>query len=356
MDYINSIYKLDTKGKVRVLTVSADNGILTQESGLLNGKLVAKHTQCKPKNVGKANATTAVEQAILEAKAKIETKMSEGYFETILEAENTKVVLPMLAKEFDKESHKINWSGHVYVQPKLDGMRMLRTEKFISRKGKTIDTLDHIADELDSLWGADGHIFDGEAYAHGKTFQENMKLIKKYRPGETEQVCYHIYDVAIEGKTYTERIEILRDVFSTDPAKHVKLVPTYRINSINELMRFHEQFIKEGYEGSIVRHGNDEYKINGRSSSLLKVKNFIDIDAETIDIIPNEKDPTHGTPVLKYNGKTFKSGVRMSHDERKEMLTNKEDYIGKKANVRFFEYTDDGIPRFPVTIGFHEDR
>ncbi len=38
MDYINSIYKLDTKGKVRVLTVSADNGILTQESGLLNGK------------------------------------------------------------------------------------------------------------------------------------------------------------------------------------------------------------------------------------------------------------------------------------------------------------------------------
>jgi len=37
-------------------------------------------------------------------------------------------------------------------------------------------------------------------------------------------------------------------------------------------------------------------------------------------------------------------------------LTNKEKYIGKLANIRYFELTDDGIPRFPVMIGIHEDR
>ena len=88
----------------------------------------------------------------------------------------------------------------------------------------------------------------------------------------------------------------------------------------------------------------------------MKVKDFIDIDAEITDITPNEKDPTHGTPHLMYDGKVFKAGVKMSHDQRVELLENKDDYIGKKANIRFFEYTDDGIPRFPIMVGVHEDR
>jgi hypothetical protein len=33
----------------------------------------------------------------------------------------------------------------------------------------------------------------------------------------------------------------------------------------------------------------------------------------------------------------------------------KEEYIGQKAEVRFFEYTDGGIPRFPICHGFRLD-
>ena len=48
--------------------------------------------------------------------------------------------------------------------------------------------------------------------------------------------------------------------------------------------------------------------------------------------------------------------MKFSHKEREEMLTNKSDYIGMIAEIRFFEYTDDGIPRFPVCYGFRLDK
>lgn len=352
----NSIYKKDTKGKIRVYRAFSEGSMLIQESGIVDGKITRRSSECKPKNVGRANATTAEEQASKEAKAKLINKMSEGYFKTKEAAEFYTVVLPMLAKEYGKESHKIDWDGDVFIQPKLDGMRALcRKYSFSSRKGNRIDTMDHITDDLSGI----DYVLDGELYAHGKSFQENMKLIKKYRPGESETVKFHVYDILARGN-FKRRLGILQSVIDNIVIERgicsIKLVPTYPIKSESDMHKYHQKFLDEGYEGSIVRHGDDEYKINGRSSSLLKVKDFIDVDAEITDITPNEKDPTHGTPHLIYNGKVFKAGVKMSHEQRVELLSNKDDYIGKKANIRFFEYTDDGIPRFPIMVGVHEDR
>ena len=39
-----------------------------------------------------------------------------------------------------------------------------------------------------------------------------------------------------------------------------------------------------------------------------------------------------------------------------DILKNKEMFIGKKAEIRFFEYTDDGLPRFPVCFGIRLDK
>ena len=98
------------------------------------------------------------------------------------------------------------------------------------------------------------------------------------------------------------------------------------------------------------------YKVNGRSSNLLKYKDFQDIDAVIVDITPAEQRPEWGIPTLEYNGKRFRAGLKYSHEDRKEFLINKDNYIGKIANIRFFEYTDEGLPRFPVMVGIHTDR
>ena len=138
--------------------------------------------------------------------------------------------------------------------------------------------------------------------------------------------------------------------------KNLKLVETVKITSEEELIKYHQQFISENFEGSMVRWGNEGYKVNGRSSSLLKYKDFSDLDCKIMDITSNEANSLHGTPHFQLNGKYFKAGVKMSHDDREDLLTNKDQYIGKIANIRYFELTDDGIPRFPIMIGIHDDR
>lgn len=214
-EYSKTVYKTDTKGKLRFLTVSSDNGYLVQESGIVGGKSTPKRSLCKAKNVGRANETTPEEQARLEAKSKIETKMSTGYFESIEEAKATEVILPMLAKSYDKEKKKVVFP--CFVQRKLDGMRVLVVKKkgqvtLMSRKGKEIETLQHINKAFEDPRIPD-NTYDGEAYSLGLgSFQEQMKAIKKYTKGVTEKININIYDVVLD-KPYFERLKVLKGVF-----------------------------------------------------------------------------------------------------------------------------------------------
>lgn len=359
-EFSEKVYKLDSKGKERVLHVWTQNGDLNQESGLLEGSKTLHSKTCTPKNVGKSNETTAQEQAILQAKSKIEEKLTEGYFRTLQEANSTEVILPMLADDYKEKSKKINWL-QTYVQPKLDGMRCLIIVKngqvrLLSRAGKDIITMQHIIDAIKPMiTPTSNYILDGELYAHGLNFQENMRLLKKVRPGETEKICYNIYDI-VSVKPFIERFSFAKLVVGKCNSPLIKLVETVQIASEQDLTVDHIRFLGMGYEGTMVRHGDSGYESNKRSSSLLKYKDFKDICLPIVDITPNEANPLHGTPVFELGDKQFKSGLKMSHAEREEFLTNRANHIGKAAELRFFEYSEDGIPRFPVMVGFREDK
>ena len=372
---MEKLYKKDSKGKIRILELSTEGSLFVQTSGLLDGKLVRHEKECKPKNVGKSNATTAKEQAEVELQAKKVIKLSEGYYSTKDEAETEEVLMPMLAKVYEEHFHKIDWENDdVYVQPKLDGMRCLAVIKdnkvtLLSRKNKPIETMDHIKLDLEDIdfsnldHDIDSCILDGELYAHGKTFQENMKLIKKYRKGESEKVKFHVYDI-VDDSGYWNRSEILMDFYASIEFNHLLFVDSYEIKGEKDLKEYHAKFLKEGYEGTMIRWGDASYKVNGRSENLLKYKDFQDIACEIIDIEPAEQRPEWGVPVLKYTNKKltgtneviFRAGTKMSHDERKDLLQNKGNFIGKTAEIRFFEWTDEGVPRFPVMYGIRLDR
>jgi DNA ligase-1 len=351
----SKIYKKDSKGKIRVLRVYAEGADLVQESGLVDGKLTVHRSTCTGKNIGKANETTPEEQARLEAISKIETKMSTGYFTSEQEARDEVVILPMLAKDYKKEFKKVDWSN-AYVQPKLDGMRALGSGvKIISRKGKEIDTVDHIHNAIKATGCA--NYLDGELYAHGYTFQENMKMVKKYRPGLTEKLVYHVYDI-VADLPFKDRYDLLCKAVMKEMgiSGYLSVVTTVKVNNEQELADHHKLFLAAGYEGSILRWGNDGYKVNGRSSNLLKYKDFIDEAYEVVDILPSERNPEQGVVHCKNDKGTFGCGMKFSHKEREEILVHKDDYIGKMAEVRFFEFSDDGIPRFPVCHGFRLDK
>ena len=271
----------------------------------------------------------------------------------LFESLDKSTILPQLAKDYNKEKHKINWDT-AYANFKFDGMRCMaviknKTVKLVSRKGKIIENMHHIENKLLSLYGDMEIILDGELYTSpNETFQQNMSYIKKYRKGLSEKINFYIYDV-VTNKTQSERLEILEGLRYDTCLKKVEYV---KIHNEEELKEFHSQAVSDGFEGSMVRWGDDVYKVNGRSSYLLKYKDFLDTTATIIDIIPAEQRPEWGVPV--FDG--FKAGVKLSHEERVELLQNKDEYIGKTAELRYFELTDDGKPRFGVMVGIRLDK
>ena len=140
--------------------------------------------------------------------------------------------------------------------------------------------------------------------------------------------------------------------------KYIEIVPTILIKDFEELKSLHAKALRMGYEGTIVRWGDAGYKSNSRSSNLLKYKDFQDLTCLIVDVIPSVKRPEQGQFICEFTEKNveFGCGMKFSHKEREEILTNATDYIGKTAEIRFFEYSEDGIPRFPVCVGIRLDK
>lgn len=357
------LYKLDSKNKIRVLDIFAEKDKLVCESGILGGNLVRHEKVCKIHNLNKSNQTTPEEQTILEIESKVKEKINEGYFENLGDINKTVTILPMLAKDFKKiKPEKIDWKN-AYGQVKFDGQRMMAIKKegkvtLMSRGGKEILTLDHIKYQLENKLIPDG-IYDGEAYCKElETFQGQMKAIKKVGP-ETPMIKYHIYDTVLPIP-FIERYEHLKGIFSLWPEDYMNLVlvNTEKLENINDLYRFHNISLQDKYEGSMVRISGKPYELDSRSDQLLKFKDFKDIQLPIKDVIPSESRPNQGQFIFEWKGAKGHSmgdnilgcGMRFSHEEREEFLFNKEKYIGETVELRFFEYSEEGVPRFPVAI------
>ena len=108
-------------------------------------------------------------------------------------------------------------------------------------------------------------------------------------------------------------------------SKNIKVVPRFYVTNIDEVNEFHTTFLKEGYEGTMIRWGNEGYKVNGRSSNLLKYKDFQDIACEVVDVVPSDKNPEQGVVHCVLNGETFGCGMKFSHKDREEILKRKQE-------------------------------
>ena len=196
---------------------------------------------------------------------------------------------------------------------------------------------------------------DGELYVHGMSLQNHMSIISSYKQGESEKVIYMVYD-CIMDTDFKQRSQTARNVISEMNTSLVRFSKTWRITSEDEIDQLHEENLEYGYEGTMIRWGEDSYKIDGRSDKLLKRKDFKDLSCEIVDIVPMDSRPEQGKVVCVYNGHRFDVTPKMSHEDREELLQNKEYYIGKIAEIKFFEFTDKGIPKFANYIGLRMDK
>lgn len=325
--------------------------------GMSQGKMQEKVTSIlEGKNLNKANSTTFHEQAISEAKSKWNKQIDKGYFGHKDEAIIQTKVLPMLAKVYSKEKNKVKFP--CYINPKLDGIRGLAmTSGLYSRKGKKINTVPHIEEEIIKLFGCNSQlVLDGELYVHGDNFQKIISAAKRDEPNEqSAKLQYHIYDSFLVDETqrdkrnFEERTRILRDIEDTE---YIKIVQTYTCNSEEDIFSFHSQFLSHGYEGSIVRLNNYPYEIDRRSFSLLKLKEHFDNEFKIVGYKEDKNKHCVFSCEMPNNKEIFDVKPEGSDEIRRKYLLDAPTLIGKMLTVRYFELTtsNNPVPRFPVGV------
>lgn len=362
------IYKRTATGAVQQWRAEVDGtGQFRTVYGQVGGaEVITEWTRCETTNGGKKNARGPIEQAVFEVQSMYKKKLEKEYHKSVEDIDQVLVRLPMLAKDYKEHKKKINFKTGVWIQPKLDGIRATVCSKMIqSRNGKELFGMPHILEALAPVFDKYPDIvFDGELYNHEykSDFDSICSAVKKKNCSledimkAREVIQYHVYDIFNGDGGYHERSTLLAKINEEFfvQGETIQLVATYLIQNENNVEHFYEQFLEDGFEGAMIRLESDY--VNKRTDKLLKRKEFIDEEFVVIDILEglgNWSGYAKSALLELGDGRTFSAGIKGTQQQMKDLLVNRQQYIGKPATVKYFAKTPSGIPRFPVIKEFN---
>lgn len=311
--------KKDARGRDRVFEIrveALDDGTanIIKTTGLVDGK--------------KSTSVIHVPLGLESAKKRAATMAKN-------QAQDDTVVLPMLAHTWDGTK---GGPGPFYVQPKLDGVRILVSHRGgISRTGKVVPGTAH--------WGAGlepGEYLDGECYVHGRAFEDITSAFKTC-PETLEFHVFDHFDTRRPSRPFSERLARVT-------------VKTILVPSSSDIETVHGTFANQGYEGIMIRDPQGVYEPGKRSRTLLKYKHF-ETDEFTIVGVREGSGKDTGTPVWECvtpRGERFSVRPEGTLAKRREAFENRLRAIGKPLTVRYQNMTAAGVPRFPVGLAIRD--
>ena len=390
------IYRLPTlstinkNDKKMFWKIWSDKNEIFRQSYHLNGKVRDfPSIICTGKNVGKKNETTDNQQAMLEAYSKWSKQQDKGYSIHIEEKEDKKgecidneiekdkqkmemkkqekdtPILPMLAQKFDERAKYIQYPAG--VSRKLDGIRMFARDvdgviNLTSRMYKEFKWMSKIREQIKMI-NDDKVIFDGELYSHTIPFNAISGSVRKKNEPSVydDQLEYWVFDLAVEGMTYLERVTKMKDMEKKYERLFKKeerrLIFVYydMVDSAEDIQKYHDKYVAEGYEGLMIRNFDGKYRFKHRSNDLQKYKNFEDTEFEIVGYkLGTVTEEGAIVFLVKDNNsdQTFDVRPRGTIEKRIEWGKRGEEFVGKMLNVRYQKTgIDDGsLPRFPVGI------
>lgn len=365
---LNKLYQRALKDKINTWEIEVQDNKYRTITGFEGYKLTTSDWQiCEPKNVGKKNETTSIEQALKEAQALYDKKLERGFFTDIKDVDKSTLFKPMLAAKYED----VSITFPCYAQPKLDGIRcIVKADGMWTRNGKKIVSCPHIFEALEPVLNQDPTlVFDGELYNHKfkDDFNKLTSLIKKTKPTlddlaeSADLVEYHIYDLPSCNDRFIGRwgkFQSLCDIIYTSMGDNkIKCVNTHFIEDQDELDMFYNLWTESGYEGQMVRHTTKNYE-NKRSKSLLKRKEFEDDEFEILAVNEGTGKLAGrvGNFVFKNKlGHEFTSTVNGTQEYLDELWLQKDELVGQLATVKYFNLTPNTlIPRFPKVISIRD--
>ena len=200
----------------------------------------------------------------------------------------------------DSKKHEKKMTGEVYVEPKLDGVRVITIcdvdkdeVKMFSRNGKELTNFPKIVEQFDSMLDqmSESMVFDGEIMSDD--FQTLMREIHRKGGAKTNDAVLNLFDCMPleyfkEGSypyALNTRKELLQS-FTYGP--NISIVEFVAMDLDDEdgqkqFADYNRLCIDKGFEGIMVKPITGIYECK-RSSLWLKVKPFIEVSLKVVDV------------------------------------------------------------------------
>lgn len=245
----------------------------------------------------------------------------------------------LLAESWDNTLDLTDW----WMSEKLDGVRAYWTGKlFLSRLGNEYHAPDWFVAGLPET------PLDGELWIDRRKFQRTVSIVRRQDKSEHwKEVRYMVFDAPALDVPFEERLGWLSGQFQSRTAPYTTLHEHSRCQSVTHLQQELARVAALQGEGLMLREPGSRYAV-GRSSSLLKVKQFHDAEAVVLEHQPGKgrhKGKLGALCVQLEDGTQFSIGTGFSDAERAAPPA-----VGATVTFRYQELTDAGVPRFPSFV------
>lgn len=387
----------DSKGKIRVVEISYEGNETTRIYTIYRytGQFEGKMTKQPEIIVDKGKSTRNIhEQVELQFNALVKGYKDKGYIELENEIDNYNseelyqllgksptgsngVVKPMLAKQADKVTNTKIFDKEWLASRKIDGLRCIiylgdDGKLHTSSRGATnydsamFEILTHPA--LIKLFKNNkGLMLDGECYHHGYTLQQINSIARTQKVAKDLEVLqFYWYDIvdlnnpfksrlakmksiAEELKGYGSEIGWKPDRIFKENELRIQFVPQVEVNGWDNMMKLHNEYVSEGWEGLVIRDPKRPYKPNGRTNDMIKIKQY---QSEEFLIVGYELG-LRGSEDMVFvletsDGIKFKAKPHGDREQKQWYIDNfEQECLNRYAITKFFYLSDDRVPLQP---------
>ncbi len=186
---------------------------------------------------------------------------------------------------------------------------------------------------------------EGEIWGGRGTFEKTISVVKKQKPTDGWlDLQFAIFDVPGGGGGFVQRLEKAKGWFTENHSDYAFVIPQQSVRNKEELFKELRRVEGLGGEGLVVRKPEALYAV-GRSSDILKVKSFQDMEAVVVGHVPGKgknQGKLGSLQVELPDGTCFKIGTGLTDDERKNPPP-----VGATITFKYYGLYQSGIPKFP---------
>ena len=390
-----SLYKRNAQGKPLIWSASESDGVITVTYGLVGGTQHKETIRVTSKKVNELNSRINAKRKegykeLSELKDNSSNELIDPttglykYLDTYLPKYSTTsegFVLPMLAKVLD-DNKPFEKYGMFMGQYKINGLRCIIGAKnnpmdmfkniyltYHSRTGEDwtakMSWMDDIIiqkldKELIDAMIEEGVCLDGELYIPGYSVNDINSFVKNTNLKQHYLLQYWCYDLCYENMTANNRMNIIDKWCDKNSKINIKTKEDHLNNKNNFVILCNEfvcnydeaiitrnKYINLGFEGLIIRNPNSEYQFDKRNQAMFKFKKIDDGKFIIVDIKSEHKRKDLPLFVLRndINEELFECSINKPQDVQREILINKEKYVGKYMFVEYRERS--GVAQVP---------